>query len=127
MPFQNEPYADYSVAANRDAMLAAQASVKAQFGKTYDLWLAGTPAKGTGTFSSLNPSAPSEIVGIHQKATPDQARAAVEAAHKYFPEWARANSSSTPGWSTKRARAGPKRKPNSAKLLISATITLNRR
>jgi 1-pyrroline-5-carboxylate dehydrogenase len=89
MPFRNEPYADYGLPENRSAMQAAQAAARGQFGKTYDLWLGAKPATGHGTFNSINPSAPAEVVGIHQKATPDQARLAVEAAFRYFPEWSR--------------------------------------
>jgi len=89
MTFRNEPYADYSQPAMRAAMESAQAKVRSLFGTEYKLWLSGSPANGAGTFTSVNPSAPAQVVGIHQKATPDQARAAVEAAFRYFPEWAR--------------------------------------
>ena len=39
--FRNEPYADFSVPANRQAMEAALAQVRAQFGHEYDLEIAG--------------------------------------------------------------------------------------
>jgi 1-pyrroline-5-carboxylate dehydrogenase len=85
--FRNEPYTDFSVPANRQAMEAALVQVRGQFGREYDLEIAGerltTPAK----LKSVNPSRPGEIVGIHQKATPDMADRAVAAAYDFFPRW----------------------------------------
>ena len=37
---------------------------------------------------SYNPSHSGELIGIHQKASPDQANRAVEEAFHYFPIWA---------------------------------------
>jgi len=85
--FRNEPYTDFSVSANRQAMEAALAHVRGQFGHEYDLEIGGerftTPAK----LKSVNPSRPSEIVGIHQKATGDMADRAIAAAYDFFPKW----------------------------------------
>ena len=87
--FRNEPYADFSLPANRQAMESALRSVRAQFGREYDLWIDGKPAKAGKTFVSRNPSRPSEIVGVHQSATAAQAAGAVESAFAFFPEWSR--------------------------------------
>ena len=85
--FRNEPYTDFSVPANRQAMEAALRSVRGQFGREYDLWIDGKAVKGGGTFNSRNPSRPSEIVGVHQAATAAQAAEAVESAYRFYPEW----------------------------------------
>src|SRR5512141_2653376 len=85
--FRNEPYTDFSVPANRQAMEAALRSVRGQFGREYDLWIDGKAAKGGGTFNSRNPSRPSEIVGVHQAATAAQAAEAVESAYRSYPGW----------------------------------------
>lgn len=87
-PFSNEPYRDFSQPEHRAAMTAALAQVRSRFGREYDLWIGGEPRKADGTFSSLNPSRPAEIVGLHQKAAPEAASEAVESAHAFFPEWA---------------------------------------
>jgi 1-pyrroline-5-carboxylate dehydrogenase len=87
--FRNEPYTDFSLPANRQAMEAALAKVRGQFGREYDLLIAGERLKTPGKLKSVNPSRPSEVVGIHQKATPEMAPRAIEAAHGYFPEWSR--------------------------------------
>jgi 1-pyrroline-5-carboxylate dehydrogenase len=87
-PFSNEPAADFAKPANRDAIQQALREVHAQFGREYDLLIAGRREKTPDQLKSVNPSRPSEIVGIHSKATAALATAAVEAAHSYFPRWA---------------------------------------
>src|SRR5438045_2335138 len=89
--FKNEPYTDFSVPANRQAMEAALAKVRSEFGREYDLLIAGERCKTSDKLKSVNPSNPSEIVGIHQKATPAMASKAIEAAHAFFAEWSRTN------------------------------------
>ena len=87
-PFVNEPVADFTRGANREAIERALAQVRAQLGREYELLIAGRREKTGDLLKSLNPSKPSEVVGVHHKATAAQAREAVEAAHAYFPEWA---------------------------------------
>ena len=87
--FVNEPYTDFSVPKNRAAMEAALAGVRSQFGREYQLLIAGERQTSSGKLLSYNPSRPSEIVGVHQKATPEQASEAVETASAFFPEWSR--------------------------------------
>jgi 1-pyrroline-5-carboxylate dehydrogenase len=87
-PFVNEPYRDFSLPEHRAAMESALANVRAELGREYDLWLDGKPAKGgPDRLLSFNPSHASELVGVHQKATPEQAAHAVESAHAFFPVW----------------------------------------
>jgi len=88
-PFRNEPYTDFSRPENRRAMQEALAAVRAQFGREYELILAGERLRSPEKLLSRNPSAPDEIVGVHQRATPEQAREAVERAFRYFPVWSR--------------------------------------
>jgi 1-pyrroline-5-carboxylate dehydrogenase len=85
--FRNEPVADFSVQHNRRAMEAALAKVRSEFGHEYDLLVGGERVRTADKLRSVNPSHPAEIVGIHQKATPELATRAVEAAYAYFPEW----------------------------------------
>jgi len=85
--FANEPVADFSKPANREAMERALREVRTQLGREYDLLIAGRREKTGDLLKSLNPSKPSEIVGVHNKATAALAKEAVEAAHAYFPEW----------------------------------------
>lgn len=85
--FRNEPLADFSVPANRRSMEAALEKVRADFGREYDLLVGGERIKTAEKLRSLNPSHPAEVVGVHQKATPELASRAVESAYAYFAEW----------------------------------------
>jgi 1-pyrroline-5-carboxylate dehydrogenase len=69
-------------------MEGALAQVRSQLGQEYDLLIGGERIRTAEKFRSLNPSRPTEIVGIHQKATPDLAKRAVDAAAEFFPHWA---------------------------------------
>jgi 1-pyrroline-5-carboxylate dehydrogenase len=86
-PFVNEAYTDFSLPENAASMRTALAKVRSELGREYDLLIAGEPRKSAAKLESLNPSRPSELVGIHQKASEQDARDAVEAAYAYFPEW----------------------------------------
>src|SRR5208337_4732719 len=86
-PFANEPLADFSKSANREAMERALGEVRHQLGREYELLIAGRREKTPDQLKSLNPSRPSEVVGVHSKATAELAKESVEAAHAYFPEW----------------------------------------
>jgi len=85
--FHNEPYTDFTAPANRRAMEEALASVRAQFGREYELVIGGERVKTGDLLRSVNPSNPREIVGVHHRATADLARSAVESAYAHFPEW----------------------------------------
>ena len=85
--FTNEPFIDFSNAENRKRMEAALAKVKAEFGHEYPMWIAGQKVITTGKKKSTNPSRPSEVIGVFQDASKEQAALAVDAANKYFDVW----------------------------------------
>jgi len=87
--FRNEPYTDFSIPANRKRIEEALAKVRAQLGREYDIVIAGERIRTPDKLISVNPARPDEIVGIHQKATPELANRAVETAHRNFAEWSR--------------------------------------
>lgn len=88
-PFANEPYRDFSLPENREAMERALARVRADLGRQYPLLIAGLHEPGgIHKLLSYNPSHPAELIGVHQKASADQATRAIEAAYHYFPTWA---------------------------------------
>ncbi len=86
-PFRNEPYADFSQSENRQLMERALEAVRADLGREYDLLIDGARIKTPTKFPSFNPSRPAEVIGTHQKATPELAAKAVETLHAYFPLW----------------------------------------
>ncbi len=86
--FRNEPYTDFSLSENAEKMRAALSAVRAEFGKEYDIRIGRARHRTGALLKSINPSRPSEVVGLHHKATPELARAAIAAADAYFPKWA---------------------------------------
>lgn len=86
-PFQNEPYADFAQPATAAKMQGALSEVRQQFGQEYPMLLAGEKRTSSSKLRSVNPSCPSELVGIHQNASEEDARIAVEKATTYFPTW----------------------------------------
>lgn len=86
--FRNESYTDFSRPENRKRMEEALTKVRAQLGREYDILIAGQRVRTTEKLRSLNPARPDEIVGIHQKATPELANRAVETAYRNFAAWA---------------------------------------
>jgi 1-pyrroline-5-carboxylate dehydrogenase len=86
-PFTNEPYTDFTKPDKAGGVRAALAKVRSQFGKEYDLLIAGDRRRSDSKLESANPSNPSEIVGVHQKGSEQDARDATEAAYSYFRTW----------------------------------------
>jgi 1-pyrroline-5-carboxylate dehydrogenase len=87
-PFSNEPYTDFSQPKALESATRALAAVRAQLGREYDLLVAGSRRRSPQKLISLNPARPSEVIGIHQMGSEQDARDAVEAAYAYFPIWA---------------------------------------
>ncbi len=87
--FVNEAFIDFTKAENRAAMEAALKKVAAEFGREYPMYIAGQKVTTTEKMKSTNPSRPSQVIGVFQKASAEQANHAVEAAHKYFDTWKR--------------------------------------
>jgi len=85
--FRNEPFTDFSVPANSEAMQAALAKVKSQFGKQYPLVIGGERVETEEWIVSTNPSAPDQVVGRFAKATSEHAERAMQAALQAFQHW----------------------------------------
>src|SRR5689334_21084117 len=88
-PFATEPFFDFRNEENARRMRAAIAKVRSQLGREYDLIIGGKRVKTSDKIKSLNPSKPSEIVGIHQKAGKEHVEPAMNAALKAFETWSR--------------------------------------
>src|SRR4051812_38557218 len=86
-PFKNESYADFAQPGHAGEMRKALADVRSQFGKEYELIIAGDRRHRADKLISVNPANPKEVVGVHQKGTEQDARDAVEKAYEYFPHW----------------------------------------
>src|SRR5271168_5626020 len=88
-PFINEPFFDFRHEENARKMRAAIERVRGQLGREYDLIIGGERVKTADKIKSLNPSKPSQIVGIHQKAGKEHVEPAMAAALKAFDSWKR--------------------------------------
>ena len=78
--FVNEPFFDFRNEDNARRMRAAIERVRGQLGREYDLIIGGQRVKTADKIKSLNPSKPSQIVGIHQKAGKEHVEPAMNAA-----------------------------------------------
>jgi len=85
--FTNEPFIDFSPPDNRKKMEEALKKVASGFGREYPMWIAGKKVITTAKRKSANPSRPSEVIGMFQEASQEQAVEAIEAAHHYFNTW----------------------------------------
>jgi 1-pyrroline-5-carboxylate dehydrogenase len=85
--FVNEPFFDFRNEDNARRMRAAIERVRGQLGREYDLIIGGQRVKTADKIKSLNPSKPSQIVGIHQKAGKEHVEPAMNAALKAFKSW----------------------------------------
>src|SRR5436309_3110159 len=88
-PFVTEPFFDFRNEENARRMRAAIAKVRSQLGREYDLIIGGKRVRTTDKIKSLNPSKPSEVVGIHQKAGKEHVEPAMKAALEAFESWSR--------------------------------------
>jgi 1-pyrroline-5-carboxylate dehydrogenase len=87
--FRNEPFADFSQPATRQAMEKALAKVRSELGREYTLRIGGEQFSTGDKLTSVNPSDTREVVGVHHKATPELAKRAVESAYAAFAKWSR--------------------------------------
>ena len=86
-PFRNEPIETFQTEEARRAMREALRRVREEFGRHYPLYIGGEWVDTKERMVSLNPSAPSEVVGTTAKAGKAEAEAALEAAWKAFKTW----------------------------------------
>src|SRR4030088_1641002 len=80
----NEPFFDFTREENARKMRAAIEKVRGQLGREYDLIIGGKRVKTADKIRSINPTRPSEVVGIHQKAGKEQVEPALNTALKAF-------------------------------------------
>src|SRR5271168_3050331 len=85
--FRNEPFTDFSIPSNQEAMKAALAKVKAQLGKKYPLVIGGKKIETEETIVSTNPSNYKEEIARVSKATKEHAEQAMNAALEAFKTW----------------------------------------
>jgi 1-pyrroline-5-carboxylate dehydrogenase len=85
--FRNEPLTDFSIPENVAAFRDALERVRRRLGEHYPLMIGGEAITTGETFDSLNPAAPSQVIGRIAKSTPELADRAVQAAARAFERW----------------------------------------
>src|SRR5665213_3210905 len=85
--FRNEPFVDFSQEENARAMRDALMRVSDQLGREYDLVIGGRRMRTEAKIRSLNPTDPSQVVGVHQKADAEHAEIAMQAALAAYNDW----------------------------------------
>jgi 1-pyrroline-5-carboxylate dehydrogenase len=88
-PFKNEAINSFDDPSDAAAMKEALGRVKRRFGEEYSLVIDGRRVTSSKQIRSVNPAAPSEVVGIVASANADQAREAIDAAARAFESWKR--------------------------------------
>jgi RHH-type proline utilization regulon transcriptional repressor/proline dehydrogenase/delta 1-pyrroline-5-carboxylate dehydrogenase len=82
-----EPLTPFLREEERQAMLQAVDEVATRLGGTYPAVVNNQPLPVLATVDSLNPGHRHQIIGKFARSSPDQARAAIEAAHAALPAW----------------------------------------
>lgn len=85
--FRNEPFTDFSVAVNQEAMKAALAKVKGELGEKYPLVIGGRKIETQEIIISTNPSSPKQEIARVSKATKEYGEQAMDAALQAFERW----------------------------------------
>src|SRR5712671_3813949 len=85
--FKNEPFTNWAAGDNRKRQEAEIAGLEKEAGKEYPNIIGGAKVTANGKFNSLNPSRPSQIVGVFQQGTAQDAEQALDAAWKAFAAW----------------------------------------
>jgi RHH-type proline utilization regulon transcriptional repressor/proline dehydrogenase/delta 1-pyrroline-5-carboxylate dehydrogenase len=87
--FRNQPPVDFALASQRNAMREALNSVRSKLGRTCPLVIGGEKIETSERVASVNPSRTSEVVGNVFFGDRSHAEAAVVAARKAMPGWAK--------------------------------------
>ena len=85
--FKNEALVDFTKPANKKAMEQALARVKSRLGREYPIVIGREEIITPNKLTSINPSNPSEVVGVFQKADASMANKAMEVAEAAFEKW----------------------------------------
>ncbi|CAN5637070.1 L-glutamate gamma-semialdehyde dehydrogenase [soil metagenome] len=87
--FRNEPFIDYSLPENAEAMRAAIEKVRSELGREYPSVINGEKITLDSKFNSINPANKSEVVGVFSEVDTDTSlvERAIESATNAFKLW----------------------------------------
>ena len=87
--YENAPLVNFVHPEAQEKMRAALRAARAQFGRKYPLTIDGRKVWTDKLLPSLNPSSPTEVVGLVAEAGVPEAEKAVQAARRAFQTWSR--------------------------------------
>ncbi len=87
--FKNEPMRDFAKANCREAMAKAVEDVHGRLGQKFEVVIDGKEVPTADELVSVNPAKPDQVVGRVGSATVEEAEAALKAARRGQPEWAK--------------------------------------
>jgi 1-pyrroline-5-carboxylate dehydrogenase len=117
-PFKNEPLTDFTKPANRKAMETALQKVRSWFNKEYPIVIGGEEIRTNDKLKSYNPSNPSEVVGVFQKADVILANKAIETAATKFETWKHVDPKKRADYLFKAAKIMRKRKHEFSAVMV---------
>ncbi|QHW34624.1 L-glutamate gamma-semialdehyde dehydrogenase [Paenibacillus rhizovicinus] len=86
-PYANEPFTDFGMQANQEAMETAIAQIKSELGRTYPLKIGVQMIETEPKITSINPGNLDEVIGFVSKANQELAEQAMQAALAAFETW----------------------------------------
>lgn len=87
VPYKHEPFTDFTVEENKNAMLEAVKQVEADLGKEYPLIIGGERITTEDKIVSVNPANKEEVIGYVSKANKELAERAMKVADETFKTW----------------------------------------
>ncbi|MCE5723611.1 L-glutamate gamma-semialdehyde dehydrogenase [Staphylococcus pseudintermedius] len=87
IPYQHEPFTDFTKEENREAYFRALEKVESELGKNYPLIIGGERVFTEDKTRVYNPSNREETIGYVSKATKEHAQQALDAAKEAFKSW----------------------------------------
>src|SRR5690625_1690539 len=86
-PYRHEPFTDFSIEKNKQAMEEALKKVGADLGKEYPLIINGERITTEDKIMSVNPANKDEVIGVVSKANQELAEKAMQVADEKFEMW----------------------------------------
>src|SRR5690625_257232 len=86
-PYRHEPFTDFSIEENKQAMEEALKKVGADLGKEYPLIINGERITTEDKIMSVNPANKDEVIGVVSKANQELAEKAMQVADEKFEMW----------------------------------------
>ncbi|XEC94159.1 L-glutamate gamma-semialdehyde dehydrogenase [Paenibacillus tarimensis] len=88
-PYRPEPFTDFNIRANEEALLEALSAAKSGLGREYPLVIGGKRMMTDAKIISINPSNTDQVVGFVSKADAKYAERALNSAYEAFGTWSK--------------------------------------